>query len=191
MTSAALEGWRGASSEALDEIESMYARVDRSGGQARQLSYAYATMLMAHFQTYCRAIHTEAILTLVASIPDPALASVIEALLTGGRFLEKGNPTPKNLERDFGRFGFRLWKEIEAEDLLNGRRRQKLEHLCEWRNAIVHGDIAGKRELGRLVPRDLTLDTCRDWRLAVGGLAGSLDVVVALGCRDLGCRRPW
>jgi hypothetical protein len=187
MTSAALEGWQGPSSHALDEIELVHMKVEGP----EQLSYAYATLITAHFQMYCRAVHSEAAEALVVSIPDPALATVMQRLLTGGRFLDKGNPTPRNLGQDFGRFGFRLWYAIETEDRRNRSRRRRLGELCEWRNAIVHGDIAGKRESGRLVPRDLTLETCRGWRRAAGELVISIDSVVAAGCQDLGCLRPW
>ena len=187
MTSAALEGWQGPSAEALDEIESAHMKVEGT----EQLSYAYATLITAHFQTYCRKIHTEAAQAIAGSLPDRALVVVMQNLLTDGRFLDKGNPTPRNLNQDFGRLGFRLWKELEAEDPLNAKRRQALERLCEWRNAIVHGDIVGKLESGRLVPRGVTLKTCRQWRRAVGGLVISIDSVVAAGCQGLGCPRPW
>jgi hypothetical protein len=186
MMSAALEGWRGASSEALDEIELMHAKVEGTSVPARQLNYAYAVLLTAHFQLYCRALHTEAGEALVVSLPDPALAAVVEGILTQARFLDKGNPTPGNLGRDFGRFGFGFWKEIQTEDRQNRRREAKLEHLLEWRNAIVHGDILGKRGSGRLVPRDLNLEACREWRGEVGGLVVSIDRVVARRCPGLG-----
>ncbi len=187
MTSAALEGWQGPSSKALDEIETMHAKFKKS----EQLSYAYATLITAHFQMYCRAIHTEAAQAIAGSLPDRGLAFVVQNLLTEGRFLDKGNPTPRNLSQDFGRFGLRFWREMEAEDRLNRTRRQELAQLCEWRNAIVHGDIAGKRKSSRLAPREVTLEACQDWRRAVEGLVISIDGVVADGCQSLGRPRPW
>jgi hypothetical protein len=139
----------------------------------------------------CRGVHTEATAALVDAAPHPKLGVVLEDLLTEGRLLDRGNPTPRNLGRDFGRFGFKLWEAIEADDRGNGIRRRELGRLCVWRNGIVHGDVPGKQASGELVPRNLSLDTCRDWRRAVGVLVVSIDSVVAKQCQKLGCPRPW
>jgi hypothetical protein len=193
--SVALEEWRGLSSWALDEIESVQTIIegDLRGRRIlrRQVNYAYAALILAHFQRYCREVHSEVTAALVAASRPPALAAVLEDLLTEGRLLDRGNPTPGNLARDFGRFGFNLWEAVDADDRGNGMRRQQLEQLCDWRNGIVHGDIPGKRASGRLVPLDLTVDTCQAWRRALGELAGSIDRVVSKQCQNLGRSRPW
>jgi hypothetical protein len=195
MASAALEEWRGASREVLDEIELVHGRVEGTGAGrrvlTRQVNYAYAALTLAHFQRYCRALHTDATRALVAAVPDPALALVLGGLLTENRFLDKGNPTPSNLGRDFGRFGFKFWDEIEADDRRNKRRKAKLGQLCEWRNGTAHGDIPRKRASGQLVPRNLNLDACRDWRRVLGALAVSIDRVTAAQCQKLGCAKAW
>jgi hypothetical protein len=195
VTSVALEEWRGASSQALDEIEFVHASVEGAGNGrqllTRQVDYAYAALIAAHFQRYCRAVHAEAIRALVTAVPDPSLGSVLKDLLARNRLLDRGNPTSRNLGRDFGRFGFDFWPAVEADDRRNRNRKGKLDQLCAWRNAIVHGDVSGSRGSGRLTPRDLDLTTCRDWRRALGGLADSIDTVVAVGCQDLGCSEPW
>ena len=157
----------------------------------QQLNYAYAMLMTAHFQRYCRDLHAEAGQVLVAHLPDPALAEILEGLLAQNLRLDKGNPTPGNLGLDFARFGFRFWDAVEASDQRNKSRKTDLERLCEWRNAIVHGDIARKRAAGRLVPHNLNLDTCRGWRRALGSLAFSIDRVVSAHCKNLGCTAPW
>lgn len=193
--SVALEEWLGPSREVLDEIELVHGRVEGTGVGRRiltqQVNYAYAALILAHFQRYCRSVHTEAADALVASVPDPNLVQVFAASLTERRFLDRGNPTPENLSRDFARFGFRLWPDLETDDRRSRRRRQKLEELCQWRNAITHGDIPRKRAAGQLVPQDLNLDTCRDWRRALGGLAASIDEATAARCQVLGRPKPW
>jgi hypothetical protein len=193
--SVALEEWRGPSSLALDEIELLYWQVEFLGAGepalAEQVNHHYVTLLVAHFQRYCRAVHAEAAEALIASVPDPGLVSVIEELFARACLLDRGNPTPGALGSDFGRFGFRLWQRLEADDPRNRMRKEQLQRLCEWRNGITHGDLPRKRSAGRLAPAALTLETCRDWRGALGGLAASIDRTTAAQCRALGCPEPW
>jgi hypothetical protein len=193
--SVALEEWRGTSARALDEIELLHRLAEgawqHGSALTEQITYLYAALILAHFQRYCRGAHTEATKALVEAMPHPGLAMVLEDLLTEGRHLDRGNPTPGNLGRDFGRFGFNFWETIEADDQRNGTRRRELDRLCDWRNGVVHGDIPGKRASGKLVPNDLSLDACRGWRRAVGALVISIDRVVAKQCQSLGCPRPW
>jgi hypothetical protein len=193
--SVALEEWRGTSARALDEIESLHRLAEgawqHGSALTEQITYVYAALILAHFQRYCRGAHTEATKALVEAMPLPGLAVVLEDLLTEGRHLDRGNPTPTNLGRDFGRFGFNFWEAIEADDRHNGTCRRELDRLCDWRNGVVHGDIPGKRASGRLVPSDLSLDACRGWRRAVGALVISIDRAVAKQCQSLGCPRPW
>jgi hypothetical protein len=194
--SVALEEWRGTSARALDEIESLHRLVEETSHSApaltRQIAYAYAALTLAQFQRYCRAVHTEAVDALVAVMPDPAaLARVLGGVMVERRFLDRGNPTPSNLNQDFMRFGFKLWHHVEADDRRNRRRKEDLTQLCEWRNAIAHGDISRRQAAGKLVPRELDFEACRSWRRALDGLAVSIDTVTARRCRDLGCREPW
>jgi hypothetical protein len=193
--SVALEEWRGPSREVLDEIELVHGRVEGTGVGRRvltqQVNYAYAALILAHFQRYCRAVHTEAANALVAALPDLALTQVLGGYLVEHRFLDRSNPTPSNLSRDFARFGFKLWPELEAYDRRNRRRKEKLEQLCRWRNGIAHGDIPKKRAAGHLIPPDLNLRACRDWRRSLGALADSIDRVVAEQCQELGSTKSW
>jgi hypothetical protein len=193
--SVALEEWRGPSSLALDEIELLYWQVECVGAGeptlTEQIRHHYVTLLVAFFQRYCRAVHAEVADALASGVSDPKLAKLVEGLLDERRLLDRGNPTPTALGSDFGRFGFRLWQELEDGDRRTGMRKEKLGHLCEWRNGITHGDLPRKRAAGLLVPADLTLETCRDWRVALGGLATSIDKAVAARCRILGCPEPW
>jgi hypothetical protein len=112
-------------------------------------------------------------------------------LLTHGRLLDRGNPAPQNLERDFRRFDFSLWESIALIDRDCRKRKATLGQLCEWRNAISHADVDRKRKAGRLVPRNMSLDACEKWRQSLAALASSIDVVVATQCQELGCPKPW
>lgn len=194
--SVALEEWRGTSARALDEIESLHRLVEETSQSAsaltRQITYAYAALTLAHFQRYCRAVHTEAVDALVVVMPGPAaLTRVFGGVMVERRFLDRGNPTPSNLNQDFMRFRFKLWPSVEADDGRNRRRKEELTQLCAWRNAIVHGDISHRQAAGKLVPRELDFEICRGWRRALDGLAVSIDTVTAMGCQALGCSEPW
>jgi hypothetical protein len=193
--SVALEEWRGASATALDEIDSLHRLVEETSQSVpaltRQITNAYAASTLAHFQRYCRALHTEAANALVAALPNPALARVLGGALIERRFLDRANPTPGNLNQDFGRFGFKLWLDVDADDEKSSARKKELARLCEWRNAIAHGDISRKRAAGQLVPLDLDLETCRDWRRSLDALTVSIDRVTARRCQILGCPEPW
>lgn len=193
--SRSFEGWRGESSGELDEIEVVHGKVGGTGVGRRvltqQVNFAYAALITAHFQRYCRSVHSEASQVIVATVSEEAIAGVLEGLLTENRVLDKGNPTPGNLGSDFRRFGFGFWDAVEENDQRNAKRKAKLDQLCEWRNGIAHGDISRKLAAEKLVPERVTLHTCKDWRRALNGLAVSIDKVVADQCENLGCPRPW
>jgi hypothetical protein len=193
--SRSLEDWQGESSAVLDEIEVVHGKVEGTGVGRRvltqQVNFAYAALITAHFQRYCRSIHSEASQVIVATVADEALAGVLEGLLTENRLLDKGNPTPGNLGSDFRRFGFAFWEAVEEDHKHNKDRKAKLEQLCEWRNGIAHGDISRKQAEEKLVPDRVTLKTCKNWRRALNGLATSIDKVIAAQCENLGCPEPW
>lgn len=193
--SRALQDWRREACDVFDEIELVHGKVEGTGAGRRvltqQVNFAYAALLTAHFQRFCRSIHSEATQVIVATVKDPALAGVIEGLLTENRTLDRGNPTPGNLGSDFRRFGFAFWKAVEADDNRNKRRKTKLEQICEWRNGIAHGDIPRKRAEGKLIPSNVTLDACKGWRSALGSLAISIDKVMAAQCENLGSPKLW
>jgi hypothetical protein len=179
----------------FDEIEMVHGRVEGTGVGRRvltqQVNYAYATLIAAHFQRFARALHTEASQIVAATASEPTMIPVLERLLTQNRALDRGNPTPGNLGSDFRKFGIKFWDAVEAADSRNAGRKKKLGELCEWRNGIAHGDIARKKTAGTLVPANLTLDSCRDWRRALGVLATSIDRVVGDRCQKLGGGKPW
>jgi hypothetical protein len=193
--SRSLEDWHEESSGVLDEIEIVHAKVEGTGVGRRvltqQVNFAYAALITAHFQRYCRSVHSEASQIVVATVSDEALAGVLEGLLTENRLLDRGNPTSGNLGSDFRRFGFVFWEAVEEDDQRSKKRKSKLDQLCEWRNGIAHGDISRKRAEEKLVPDRVTLDVCRGWRGALNGLAISIDKVMAAQCENLGCSKPW
>ena len=107
MPSFALQRWSGIRAAALDEIESAHRSVGGPGPGRRtatpQLNYAYAVLLSAQFQGFCRELHTEFADYLVASVPDPNLRILFRSGFLLNRKLDRGNPNVGNIGSDFGR----------------------------------------------------------------------------------------
>jgi hypothetical protein len=153
-----------------------------------QLNYAYVLLLAAHFQAYCRGLHTDAAQLLVEAI-DPGIGAVLDANLSFQRQLDNRNAQPAALGIDFNRFDLKFWTVVEAADARNAARRRKLEELNAWRNAIAHHDIDSRRL--DLHPREVTLAACRSWRGALNGLVESFDQALAGHLQTLLGSRPW
>jgi hypothetical protein len=152
------------------------------------LNYAYVLLLCAHFQGYCRGLHTDAAQLLVEAI-DTGIAAVVDANLTFARQLDRGNAQPGAIGADFNRFVFEFWTVVKAADARNTGRQRKLEELNDWRNAIAHHDIESNRS--GLRPHEVTLAACHSWRGALDGLAESFDRVLADRIETLLGSRPW
>ena len=120
MPSQSLMHWRQAAAEALDRMESAHRAI---GGTARgrrhatqQINQSYLMLLSSHFQRFCRSLHSEAVAHIVGNV-DAALKPVVQASLTLGRTLDRGNPNPGNLGADFGRVGDRVRFRLGARDV--------------------------------------------------------------------------
>lgn len=195
MGSRSLEDWYTDASAAFDEIENAHRAV---GGAKRgrrfvtqQLNYAYVTLLAARFQGFARALHTQTADVIATGAPTADYEVLILESLTHRRALDRRNAHPDAVTDDFGRFVIDVRVEVDAADRRNPDRRSKLEGLIAWRNAIAHHDIDEKLARGALDPVKVHLATCKGWRSALTGLAGSLDTVVANRCEALGLSRPW
>lgn len=191
MPSHSLGRWTGGRSDELDEIENAHASV---GGSARgrrfatqQINHAYAILLSSQFQGFCRNLHAECS-DAVLRLTPVELQPIIRTQFRWGRTLDRGNPNPGNIGSDFGRFGVEFWEVVRANDPLNQRRRELLEELNAWRNAIAHQDFDPARLGGTTV---LHLATVRQWRNSVDHLAVSFDDVMYAYLRTTLGVDPW
>jgi hypothetical protein len=191
-SSVALARWETSVDAALSQLEDAYRAVGgtRSGRRTNtlQLNYAFVLLLSAHFQAFCRDLHSETVAH-VRDVLDPEIGAVVSANLTLHRQLDSRNAQPGSIGTDFGRFGFELWPVVDALDARNPMRRRKLERLNGWRNAIAHHDIEARRPA--LDPSEVTLLACSSWRNALAGLARSFDRAVADRLHELLDIRPW
>jgi hypothetical protein len=192
MSSTALLDWNTSAVEALSQLEEAHHAVGgtRAGRRTNtlQLNYAFVLLLSAHFQAYCRGLHSEATQWLADAV-EPGIGTVLAVNLTLRRQLDSRNAQPASLAADFNRLDFPFWSVVEASDARNKARREKLERLNEWRNAVAHHDIDKRRS--DLTPHEVTLEACRSWRGALNGLARSFDFVLANRLQELVHTRPW
>jgi hypothetical protein len=191
MPSNSLLEWRGARATALDEIEAAHAQV---GGTARgrryttqQINRAYAVLLSSEFQGYCRDLHSECVDRIVATAPVQTQL-VIRAQFLWGRPFGRGNPGGSAIGSEFGRFNLRFWDRVSALHAHNDRRRQLLDELMEWRNAIAHNDFDPARFGANPV---LQLPQVRAWRSALNSLAQSFDAVMFTYLTAMLGAAPW
>lgn len=145
MPSYSREKWRAERSVRLDELAGVHRRVGGTGRgrrfALRQVNHAYAVLLAAEFQGYCRDFHSECAGHFAGAVPNPAAANAIRLLLGQGRQLDRGNATPANIGSDFARLGVNFWSELQSFDPRTRADRAALDELNAWRNAIVHQDF--------------------------------------------------
>jgi hypothetical protein len=192
MASRALRAWQTRSRKVLDELEAAHAVVGgarRARAFARQqINQAYVVLLASQFQRFCRDLHTNASASLIQTPAFVALQPVLRESLSRGRRLDSGNATPANISTDFWRFGLDLWAAAGQQDSRTSQRREKLESLNRWRNAVAHQDFRHAQLQGR---ETLHLFEVRAWRRACDCLAVDFDKVLGLHLRTISGVLPW
>jgi hypothetical protein len=192
MSSRALANWQTRSRKVLDEVEAAHAVVGGGRGARafarQQINQAYVVLLSSQFQRFCRDLHSDAADFLTTQPAFAPLAGVLTAALSQGRRLDSGNANPGNIAYDFHRFGFDIWVLARQRDSRTENRREKLEALNRWRNAIAHQDFRNPQLGGRETVR---LSEIRSWRSACDGLAVDFDAVVRLYLKSTSGVHPW
>jgi hypothetical protein len=192
MPSRALRNWQTRSRKVLDEVEAAHAVVGGGRGARgfarQQINQAYVVLLSSQFQRFCRDLHSDCTDYLASQPAFAPLAPVLNAALSQGRRLDSGNATPGNIGADFNRYGLDLWTRASSRSARTLLRREQLEDLNRWRNAIAHHDFRNPRLGGR---ETLRLAEIRVWRRACHGLAVDFDAVVRLYLKGIGGVIPW
>lgn len=191
MASRALRNWQTRSRKVLDEVEAAHASVGgRRGARAfarQQINQAYVVLLSSQFQRFCRELHNEATDVVATQTAYTPIAPLLKASLSHGRRLDTGNPNPGNIGSDFSRFGMDLWNAVSASPRTESRR-ERLEAMNRWRNAIAHQDFRSPHLQGRETVR---LAEIRRWRAACDGLAVDFDRVLAVYLKGMVGHTPW
>jgi hypothetical protein len=192
MPSRSWQDWNSIRASKLDEIEAAHRGI---GGMARgrryateQINHAYAVLLASQFQGLCRDLHSECVDCVVRAIGSGVLQPVLRAAFVLGRGLDRGNANPGNIGADFNRLGVEFWTKVDADHSGNDRRRQMLEQLNNWRNAIAHQDFDPSKLGGAST---LRLSQVRRWRLACNRLALSFDNIMYKHVLAVTGAAPW
>ncbi len=191
MTSRSLQFWLEHRLRALDRIEEAHSGLGGGGPGRRyatqQVNHAYAMLLSAQFQGFCRELHDECVVHLVESTVPAGLWETFKKALVWNRKLDTGNPNPGNIGSDFGRFGERFWDDVRRLDARNQGRFERLEELNRWRNAIAHQDF----DPGTLGSAFLRLEKVQGWRSGCEGLAIAFDRVMQSRLHGMTGLSPW
>jgi hypothetical protein len=192
MPSVSLQAWRIVRRAALDEVEAAHKSVGGMGRGRRyatqQINQAYAVLLSSQFQGFCRDLHSECANYFVQSVPAGLVRTTLRDVLVQHRKLKTGNPNPGNIGEDYNRFGLSFWDEVKNLDIRNQARRDQLEELNAWRNAIAHQDFDPAKFGGTTV---LRLQQVREWRNVCNRLAMAFDEVMRSHLQIANGVSPW
>jgi hypothetical protein len=187
MPSASLLNWQTVRLASLGHIDAQcaasIAAVPLNAALVDENLRGYVLLLSAHFQGFCRDLHTECAQIIVSRVRRPALEVLFQAQFSVRRHLDQGNPHFGNIVKDFNRFGFAAKQTLNAVPGIVARKRD-LHNLNAWRNAAAHQNA--------VLPRGpLSLPMIRSWRGSCDSLARSLDTIMYNQLRLRLRRAPW
>ena len=203
MSSVALQEWQGTRSVQLDELDAAHGTVGGIGPgrryATRQLNHAYAVVLAAQFQGFCRDLHSESAdmvagaLGFAGATNRSAVADLVLTALTKSRQLDRGNANPGSIGTDFKGFDLDIWDAARQLHVRTQGRLRRLEQLNVWRNAVAHQDFDFEPHelevLGDM--RTIDLRQVRAFRSCCDRLAATFDEVLARHLKPIVGRRPW
>jgi hypothetical protein len=173
MPSKALLDWRNVRLPRLAEVDAQCAAtlaLVPAPDLADENLRGYVMHLSAHFQGFCRDLHTECVQRL-ASATTPAMLPFIQTLGLSARELDRGNPRFEAVRQDFGRFALDLHAALLANPA-NAVRLTHLGHLNSARNHAAHHKPTPP------VSGPLTLAGVQAWRGSCDGLATEFDGIM-------------
>ncbi len=192
MPSAALLNWQNDRMSRLAEIDTQCIAVlgltVPNPPLADENLRGYVMLLSAHFQGFCRDLHTECVQIVAAGAP-PAMRAMIQKFGVADRNLDGANPRYETIRNDFERFGFDLNAELAASTVTGGQNAYwvtLLGHLNLWRNYAAHHKTSPPVAGGPLI-----LPTVRSWRISCDGLAAELDRIMYNHLVSLTGTAPW
>lgn len=166
------------------QCDAVFALAPPSPELADENLRAYTMLLSAHWQGFCRDLHTECVQIVAAATP-PAMQLMIQGQCLAERQLDGANPSYETIRRDFERFDFDLKPLLDASPA-NAPRITRLGHLNKWRNYAAHHKTTLPPDGG-----PLSLATVRLWRTSCTELAAELDGIMYNQLQVLTGAAPW
>lgn len=192
--SSALIRWRTDGHAEIGQLLAAHRAVGGTGPGRRvatqQINHALVVQLAALFQRYCRDLHGLCVQATAVAAPA-MLRPILADALTTGRSLDRQNAHSGALGADFGRFGMDFWPTVTALGPRYAARRQRLDELNAWRNAIAHQDFRRVVTDPLLRGTRPDLPTDRIWRRAIAQLAAGMDRVMYVKLCTTNARPPW
>jgi hypothetical protein len=188
MPSAALLRWQTDRLPRLAEVDAQCAAtlaVVPPPALADENLRGYVMLLSAHFQGYCRDLHTECVQVVAAASASPAIEVVVQTQGIAGRELDGANPRYETLRKDFERFAFDLVAALAANPA-NALRVTHIGHLNSWRNYAAHHKTTPPTAGG-----PFNLAAVRVWRDSCDGLATALDGIMYNRLQAVLGGPPW
>lgn len=193
MKSAAYQEWHEVRTGRLEELFEVHKALDESGAgrhsSSERINWSLVLLLAAEFQGYTRDLHNEAglIIAKLGSAGNAKFYSVLQARVTSGRQLDRGNANAWNLGNDFKILGLDLWADLRNRwPATSAEWNKNLTDVNTARNALAHSQASVIQSLR------LTLDTVSEWRSSLDDLADRMDTVVAAHIIDMfGITDPW
>ena len=187
MPSVALQDWQNVRMHRLAEFDAQCAStfgLSSVPNLADENLRGYVMLLSAHFQGFCRDLHSECIQVFSNAAPIH-LQGVIQLQCRAGRELDSANPKLESIRKDFGRFELDL-SVVLGVNPANPLRITHLGHLNLWRNYIAHhkGILPGHGG-------PFSLTTVRVWKSSCDGLAVELDSIMYNRLQTIIGRPPW
>jgi hypothetical protein len=188
MPSVSLLNWQNVRLPSLAHVDAQCAAsitaVPPNAALVDENLRGYVLLLSAHFQGFCRDLHTEGVQIIVSEVRNPSLEILFQAQFSARRELDRGNPHFGNIVKDFNRFGFAMKAALDATPGIAAYKLD-LHNLNEWRNAAAHQNTA-------LPPGGpLTLPMIQAWRASCDGLATTLDGIMYNQLQARLLRAPW
>jgi hypothetical protein len=187
MPSQALLDWQRDRMPRLDEVDAQCATTFVAVPPSRLADEnlrGYVMLLSAHFQGFCRELHSECIQIATTFVP-PAMQYLFQAQCVAGRELNRANPQFETIRKDFERFGFNLNAALAASPA-NATRITHIGHLNSWRNYAAHHKKSMPTAGG-----PFTLATVQGWRNSCDGLATELDGIMYNQLQMALGKAPW
>jgi hypothetical protein len=111
MPSAALLKWQNDRLPSLTHVDTQcaasVAAIPANPALVEENYRGYVLLLAAHFQGFCRDLHTECA-QIIASKVRPSLEILFQSQFSTRRELDRSNANVKSIIEDFSRFGFAM-----------------------------------------------------------------------------------